>query len=195
MENMEHTQDALERLYLTIGLGSPRRISSVVENEEVWTDLLSLVPPQCPPGKPEAENQWRNKYKLIIRIWQVENCLQYCLWPLWIFSHGIWFGQCPHSLPSIPELHSKGYVGNINNILVYSCSLEEYIKHVWCVLQSFLENLQFVKPEKCKIHIYRKTFLDKEGIIMVESKVTEFAMVYHHNHEIFAQVLQFHQFL
>lgn len=47
----------------------------------------------------------------------------------------------------------------LDDILVFSCNLEEHKMHVLQVLQRFLENKLFVKAEKCEFHISSVSFL------------------------------------
>ena len=47
----------------------------------------------------------------------------------------------------------------LDNILVFSHTLEEHSKHVRLVLQSLLENRLFVKAEKCEFHVQSVSFL------------------------------------
>lgn len=41
----------------------------------------------------------------------------------------------------------------IDNILIFSKSLEDHVQHVQAVLLQLLEHSLFVKAEKCEIHV------------------------------------------
>lgn len=41
----------------------------------------------------------------------------------------------------------------LDDILIFSPSLQEHWKHVWQVLQKPLENCLFIKGEKCEFHV------------------------------------------
>lgn len=47
----------------------------------------------------------------------------------------------------------------VNDILIFSKSRLEHMKHVRQVLQQLLENHLFVKGEKCEFHIQSVSFL------------------------------------
>lgn len=47
----------------------------------------------------------------------------------------------------------------LDDILIFSRSLEEHIRHVWQVLQRLLKNRLYVKAEKCEFHTASITFL------------------------------------
>lgn len=47
----------------------------------------------------------------------------------------------------------------LDEILVFSKTCEEHIHHVQSVLQHFLENLLYVKAEKCEFHVSSVSFL------------------------------------
>lgn len=47
----------------------------------------------------------------------------------------------------------------VNDILIFSKSRSEHMKHVRQVLQQLLENHLFVKGEKCEFHIQSVSFL------------------------------------
>ncbi|KAK3530045.1 hypothetical protein QTP86_010334 [Hemibagrus guttatus] len=47
----------------------------------------------------------------------------------------------------------------INNILVYSTSLEEHVRHIRAILSRLQQNHLYVKPEKCEFHWTTITFL------------------------------------
>ncbi len=63
----------------------------------------------------------------------------------------------------------------LDNILIFSPSLQVHVQHVRRVLQRLLENHLFVKAEKCMFHAQSVTFLGSvvsaEGISMDPDKV------------------------
>ncbi|KAG1927362.1 retrotransposable element [Pimephales promelas] len=63
----------------------------------------------------------------------------------------------------------------LDDILIFSPSLQVHVQHVRRVLQRLLENRLFVKAEKCSFHVPSVTFLGSvisaEGISMDSSKV------------------------
>lgn len=56
----------------------------------------------------------------------------------------------------------------LDNILIFSNTVEEHTTHVHAVLQCILENKLFVKAEKCKFHAHTVSFL---GFILSGGKV------------------------
>jgi hypothetical protein len=65
----------------------------------------------------------------------------------------------------------------IDDILVYSKSMEEHEEHLWIVLQQLREHQLFTKFSKCKFWIKEVPFLghvvSPEGIAVDPSKVKE----------------------
>ncbi len=63
----------------------------------------------------------------------------------------------------------------LDDILIFSSSLQEHVQHVRRVLQRLLENGLFVKAEKCEFHAQSVTFLgyvvSSEGMRMDPDKV------------------------
>lgn len=63
----------------------------------------------------------------------------------------------------------------IDDILIYSTSLEEHIHHVRLVLKCLLQYQLFAKAEKCEFHRTSTSFLgyiiSREGVAMDEGKV------------------------
>jgi hypothetical protein len=63
----------------------------------------------------------------------------------------------------------------IDDILVYSATLEEHIAQVRVVLERFLANHLYVKAEKCQFHQEEVSFLGyqigQQGVMMDERKV------------------------
>lgn len=63
----------------------------------------------------------------------------------------------------------------IDDILIYSDTLEEHVQHVRAVLQRLIEHQLYAKAEKCEFHTTSTTFLgyviSPEGVAMDESKV------------------------
>ncbi len=63
----------------------------------------------------------------------------------------------------------------IDNILVYSNSIEEHVEHLWKVFQRLRENKLYFKFEKCKFGVAEVDFLGhkitQEGLKMDEHKV------------------------
>ncbi|KAK3525886.1 hypothetical protein QTP70_010942 [Hemibagrus guttatus] len=48
------------------------------------------------------------------------------------------------------DIFGKWVIAYIDDILVYSTSLEEHVHHVWAVLSRLQQNNLYVKPEKCE---------------------------------------------
>lgn len=48
---------------------------------------------------------------------------------------------------------------NIDDILIFFRTIEEYVGHVWQVLARLLENRLFIKAEKCQFHANSVPFL------------------------------------
>ncbi len=65
----------------------------------------------------------------------------------------------------------------IDDILIYSGSLEEHVEHLWKVFQRLRENKLYAKFEKCKFGVTEVDFLGhkitQEGLKMDEHKVKE----------------------
>ncbi|KAK3570198.1 hypothetical protein QTP86_016504 [Hemibagrus guttatus] len=63
----------------------------------------------------------------------------------------------------------------IDDILVYSISLEEHVRHVRAVLSRLQQNHLYVKPEKCEFHRTTITFLgyviSRQGVEMDLTKI------------------------
>lgn len=57
---------------------------------------------------------------------------------------------------------------HLDDILIFSKSCEEHVHHVWAFLQELLENLLYVKVEKCEFHSPSLPFL---GYIVAEGKL------------------------
>jgi len=56
----------------------------------------------------------------------------------------------------------------LDDILIFSCNIEEHVQHVRQVLQRLLENKLFVKEEKCEFHFSSVGFL---GYILESGQV------------------------
>ncbi len=63
----------------------------------------------------------------------------------------------------------------LDDILIFSCSLQEHVQHVKQLLQRLLENGLYVKAEKCAFHAQSDLFLgyilSSEGVRMDPAKV------------------------
>jgi hypothetical protein len=63
----------------------------------------------------------------------------------------------------------------IDDILIYSGSLEEHAEHLWKVFQRLRENKLYAKPEKCEFGVTKVDFLRRriiqEGLKMDDHKV------------------------
>ncbi len=63
----------------------------------------------------------------------------------------------------------------IDDILIYSKSEDEHIKHVQTILSRLQEHQLFVKAEKCEFHVQHTTFLgyhiSHHGVEMDNSKI------------------------
>ncbi|KAI2645990.1 Transposon Tf2-6 polyprotein [Labeo rohita] len=75
------------------------------------------------------------------------------------------------------DLLNKYVIAYIDDILVYSKSEEEHIKHVRTVLSRLLENQLYVKAEKCEFHVHQTSFLgyhiSHQGVKMDVTKIQE----------------------
>ena len=63
----------------------------------------------------------------------------------------------------------------LDDILIYSETLEEHHRQVWQVLEKLYDARLYVKPEKCEFNVTTTTFLgfviSPEGILMDPEKV------------------------
>ncbi|KAK3524394.1 hypothetical protein QTP70_027998 [Hemibagrus guttatus] len=90
--------------------------------------------------------------------------------------------QRPGGVPIIngvfQDILGKGVITYIDDILVYSTSLEEHVRHVWEVLSRLQRHRLFVKPEKCEFHQTTMSFLGyvitRQGVEMDVAKVQAF---------------------
>uniref|UniRef100_A0A8D0CYT6 Gypsy retrotransposon integrase-like protein 1 n=1 Tax=Sander lucioperca TaxID=283035 RepID=A0A8D0CYT6_SANLU len=57
----------------------------------------------------------------------------------------------------------------LDDILIFSCNLDEHINHVRAVLQRLLNNDLFVKAEKCEFHVPKVSFL---GYVVAEGEMS-----------------------
>lgn len=83
--------------------------------------------------------------------------------PLQVLSHAFWTHQHPHSLSMVNDV-LRDFLNRfvfvyLDNILIFSRSLDELITHFRQVLQRLLENRLYVKAKKCKFHVPSVTFL------------------------------------
>ncbi|KAK3569596.1 hypothetical protein QTP86_002532 [Hemibagrus guttatus] len=73
------------------------------------------------------------------------------------------------------DILGKWVIAYIDDILVYSTSLEEHVRHVRAVLSRLQQNHLYVKPEKCEFHWTTITFLgyviSRQGVEMDLTKV------------------------
>ncbi|KAK3572571.1 hypothetical protein QTP86_000423 [Hemibagrus guttatus] len=73
------------------------------------------------------------------------------------------------------DILGKWMIAYIDNILVYSTSLEKHVRHVREVLSRLQRHHLFVKPEKCEFHQTTMTFLGyvitRQGVEMDVTKV------------------------
>ncbi|KAK3506722.1 hypothetical protein QTP70_017705 [Hemibagrus guttatus] len=73
------------------------------------------------------------------------------------------------------DILGKWVIAYIDNILVYSTSLEEHMRHVREVLSRLQRHRLFVKPEKCEFHQSTMSFLGyvitRQGVEMDVTKV------------------------
>ncbi|KAK3547554.1 hypothetical protein QTP86_024715 [Hemibagrus guttatus] len=73
------------------------------------------------------------------------------------------------------DILGKCVIAYIDDILVYSTSLEEHMRHVRAVLSTLQQNHLYVKPEKCEFHRTMITFLgyviSLQGVEMDLTKV------------------------
>lgn len=57
------------------------------------------------------------------------------------------------------DMLGRSIITYIDDILVYSASIEEHIGHIRQVLHHLLQNLLYVKTEKCEFHQHTISFL------------------------------------
>ncbi|KAK3544936.1 hypothetical protein QTP86_029223 [Hemibagrus guttatus] len=73
------------------------------------------------------------------------------------------------------DIHGKWVIAYIDDILVYSTSLEEHVRHVRAVLFRLQQNHLYAKPENCEFHRTTITFLgyviSRQGVEMHLTKV------------------------
>ncbi|KAK3508456.1 hypothetical protein QTP70_029425 [Hemibagrus guttatus] len=73
------------------------------------------------------------------------------------------------------DILGKWVIAYIDDILVYSTSLEEHVHHVQAVLSRLQQNHLYIKPEKCEFHRTTITFLgyviSQQGVEMNLTKV------------------------
>uniref|UniRef100_A0A9J7ZGW9 Gypsy retrotransposon integrase-like protein 1 n=1 Tax=Cyprinus carpio carpio TaxID=630221 RepID=A0A9J7ZGW9_CYPCA len=73
------------------------------------------------------------------------------------------------------DLLNQYVIVYIDDILIYSCSMEDHISHVRTVLSRLLQNGLFVKAEKCEFHVTSIKFLgyniSHSGVEMDDNKV------------------------
>ncbi|KAK3572273.1 hypothetical protein QTP86_030271 [Hemibagrus guttatus] len=73
------------------------------------------------------------------------------------------------------DILGKWVIAYIDDILVYSTSIEEHVRHVQEVLSRLQRHRLFVKPEKCEFHQSTMTFLGyvitRQGVEMDVTKV------------------------
>lgn len=69
----------------------------------------------------------------------------------------------------------KWLVVYIDDILVYSNSMEEHVQHVRAVLRHLIQHQLYAKAEKCEFHQTKTSFLgyviSQEGVVMDDQKV------------------------
>ena len=65
----------------------------------------------------------------------------------------------PFGLTSLRDMLNRSVFVCIDDILIFSRSLEEHRVHVRQVLQRLLENRLYVKAEKCDFHVSSVSFL------------------------------------
>lgn len=68
----------------------------------------------------------------------------------------------------VRDLFNRSVFVNLDDILVFSRTPEEHVKHIRQVLQRLQENRLFVKAEKCEFHVCSVQFL---GYIIGEGQV------------------------
>ena len=70
----------------------------------------------------------------------------------------------------------KFCIAFLDDVLIYSNTLEEHVQHVRTILKTLLENGLYVSLEKCQFHVQKVSFLGyvitPEGISMEENRVT-----------------------
>ncbi|KAK3548098.1 hypothetical protein QTP70_004725 [Hemibagrus guttatus] len=73
------------------------------------------------------------------------------------------------------DILGKWVIAYIDDILVYSTSLEEHVRHVRAVLSRLQQNHLYIKPEKCEFHRTTITFLgyviSRQGVEMDLTKL------------------------
>ncbi|KAK3545548.1 hypothetical protein QTP70_008157 [Hemibagrus guttatus] len=73
------------------------------------------------------------------------------------------------------DILGRWVIAYIDDILVYSTSLEEHVRHVRAILSRLRQNHNYIKPEKCEFHRTTNTFLGyvilRQGVKMDLTKV------------------------
>ena len=56
----------------------------------------------------------------------------------------------------------------LDDILIFTWTIEEHAKAVWCILEVLAQNKLFLRPEKCK---FQKMHIKYLGLVISENKV------------------------
>lgn len=101
------------------------------------------------------------------------------MWTLWILSNTIWSFLHSDCVPKFSQRHAMGHnqeITYIDSILIYSPNLEFHVTHVKEVLSSLMKNHQYIKAEKCELHVSKVTFLvyviSAVGVTMDKEKIS-----------------------
>lgn len=74
------------------------------------------------------------------------------------------------------DLLNQSVIVYIDDILVYSDSIEDHVQHVKTVLKRLIQYQLYAKLEKCKFHhtsiVFLGYIIDSQGVAMDKSKVT-----------------------
>lgn len=102
---------------------------------------------------------------------------EYCAMPYALSCTPLVFHCLIHDV--LRDFLCKFVIEYIDEILIYSHSLETHVAHVRKVLPCLLDNQQFVKGENCEVHVLEISFLgfivSQESATVDEAKVTAVA--------------------
>ena len=99
----------------------------------------------------------------------MEDRVQHPIGPLQIFSYALRAHNAPAVFQSLVndvlrDMLNRSVFVYLDDILIFSKSVEEHRIHVRQVLQRLLENRLYVKAEKCDFHVPSISFLGRVPI-------------------------------
>ena len=86
-----------------------------------------------------------------------------------VWMHAVWAVQCPCHLAEVDgelprELNLMYCLIYLENVIVFSKTEEEHLKHLCIVSDCFWEHNLRLKPNKCKIFQDEINYVSKEGV-------------------------------